>query len=66
MKEKKILAKAFGKNELGLVDYPKKISGIQISGISFGDCLCSSCRRSYKWHNIQRSWKTHRKTQWKE
>ncbi|NPA09416.1 MAG: phosphate ABC transporter substrate-binding protein, partial [Chlorobi bacterium] len=37
MKKIKTLKKFFGSNEFGLIDFPKKISNVQISRILYGD-----------------------------
>lgn len=37
MKKTKTLRKKFGFNEYGLIDFPKKISGVQISRIMHGN-----------------------------
>ena len=65
--------KAYGKNEYGLADMPTKVSGVFISRIKIGEEMgCSICfphgpdtnnRFYFKW---QRSWKKHRKHQWKD
>jgi len=72
MKREFRLIKAFGQNEAGLADVPRKISGIKISRIVIGDDTgCSWCfphgLETYNSHyvNYQRSWKKHRKTRWK-
>ncbi|MDN4014843.1 phosphate ABC transporter substrate-binding protein [Chryseobacterium gambrini] len=72
MKKIKTLKKSFGSNEYGLIDFPKKISNVQISRILYGDEMgCSWCfPHGYKTINskeikFQRNWKKYRKTQWK-
>lgn len=72
MKKFKTLKKFFGINEYGLVDFPKKISNVQISRILYGDEMgCSYCfPHGYETINskeikFQRNWKKYRKTQWK-
>lgn len=72
MKRECRLIKAFGQNEAGLADVPRKISGIKISRIVIGDDTgCSWCFphgfETYNSHyvNCQRSWKKQRKTKWK-
>lgn len=73
MKYHKQYRKAFGLNENGAIDFPKKMSNVRISRIRnyriMGGCnFCfphgfeSINARHYK---LQRSWKKHRKTQWK-
>jgi hypothetical protein len=37
MKKIKTLKKSFGSNEFGLIDFPKKISNVQISRILYGN-----------------------------
>lgn len=70
MNELKGLKKAFGVNELGFVDIPKKISNIKIARILFGDERgCSHCfPHGYETTNAtvsknRRSWKNNRKFQ---
>ena len=72
MQEKKCYVSAFGTNSYGLVDFPKKISGTAVSRIELGDALgCSRCfphgyeTVNARYYKIQRSWKSHRKNQWK-
>jgi len=72
MKHNRKLEKAFGLNEFGMVDFPKKISGTQTSRIVIGNIMgCSFCfPHGYevvnaRWYKIQRCWKSQRKTQWK-
>lgn len=62
----------FGFNEYGLIDFPNKISGTQISRILYGDEMgCSLCFphgyevMNAKYTKFQRNWKKYRKTQWK-
>jgi hypothetical protein len=71
MKKEERLIKAYGKNEAGLADIPKKVSGTFISRIKIGDeCGCSFCFphgiETYNSHykNEQRNWKKYRKKQW--
>ena len=72
MKEKRGFVKAFGKNELGLVDFPKKISNVKISRLKFGKLRgCSWCF-PHGWETTnatisknKRSWKFYRKNQYK-
>ena len=72
MKEKKIFIKAFGLNELGYVDFPRKISNVKIARIELGEIMgCSWCfphgfetiNSSYYKH--RKNWKFHRKKQFK-
>jgi hypothetical protein len=72
MKRQKQMQKAFGINELGLVDFPVKISNIQVSRIVYGnDRGCSWCfphgfeTNNSTISNRQRSWKCFRRTRWK-
>lgn len=72
MKRECRLIKAFGVNEAGLADLPKKISGTRISRILIGEeSGCSHCfPHGYETINSriskqQRSWKKQRKTQWR-
>lgn len=72
MKKIKRLKQIFGINEYELIDFPKKISGVQISRFQYGDDLgCSYCfphgfevvnARETK---FQRNWKKYRRSQWK-
>ncbi len=62
---------AFGLNEYGLIDFPKKISGIQISRIKVGkEQGCAWCfPHGYETINVttpERNWKSQRNTQWKK
>lgn len=44
MKKNKPLRQKFGFNEYGLIDFPKKISGTQISRLMYGNEMgCSFC-----------------------
>lgn len=72
MKKFKSLRQAFGTNEYGLINFPKKISNVQISRILYGEEMgCSRCfPHGYETINskeikFQRNWKKYRKTQWK-
>ncbi|MDN3694750.1 phosphate ABC transporter substrate-binding protein [Chryseobacterium tructae] len=72
MKKIKTLRQKFGINEDEWIDFPKKISGIQISRIQHGDDLgCSYCFPhglevvNAKDTKFQRNWKKYRRTQWK-
>ncbi|WP_336689938.1 MULTISPECIES: phosphate ABC transporter substrate-binding protein [unclassified Chryseobacterium] len=72
MKKFKTLKKSFGSNEFGLIDFPKKISNVQISRILYGNEMgCSYCfphgfeTINSKEIKFQRNWKKYRKTQWK-
>ncbi|OBW40273.1 MULTISPECIES: phosphate ABC transporter substrate-binding protein [Chryseobacterium] len=72
MKKNKSLKQAFGINEYELIDFPKKISNVQVSRILHGDERgCSRCfphgfeTVNSKWSKFQRNWKKYRKTQYK-
>lgn len=70
MKKPKRFKRAFGVDEYGFIDIPKKISGIKISRIIHGEeSGCSYCfPHGYETINCtipERSWKSHRKKQWK-
>lgn len=72
MKKIKTLKKSFGYNEFGLVDFPKKISNVQISRILYGNEMGYSYCFPHGYETInskeikfQRNWKKYRKTQWK-
>ena len=72
MRKETRLKKAFGKNEDGLADLPKKISGTKISRIVIGeDSGCSWCfphgleTINSNILNRQRCWKRQRKMPWK-
>ncbi|ASE63987.1 phosphate ABC transporter substrate-binding protein [Chryseobacterium indologenes] len=72
MKKAKRLKQKFGFNTYGLIDFPKKISGVQISRILYGTELgCSYCFPhgievvNATYTKYQRNWKKYRKTQWK-
>ncbi|MET3038092.1 phosphate ABC transporter substrate-binding protein [Chryseobacterium sp. NRRL B-14859] len=72
MKKLKTVKQTFGINEYGWIDFPKKISGTQISRILDGKALgCSYCFPhgfevvNAKHKKYQRNWKKYRKTQWK-
>ena len=73
MKHYRKLKKAFGLNEFGRIDYPKKISNVKISRIVNHEIMggCSYCfPHGYETTNSTlskntRSWKKNRKYQWK-
>lgn len=72
MKKNVPLRQKFGFSENGLIDFPKKISGTQISRLMYGNEMgCSYCfPHGYevvnaKYTKFQRNWKKYRKTQWK-
>ncbi|WP_333597483.1 phosphate ABC transporter substrate-binding protein [Chryseobacterium flavum] len=72
MKKIKAVRQKFGFNEYGLIDFPKKISGVQITRIMYGDEIgCAYCFPhgfevvNAKYTKFQRNWKKYRKTQWK-
>lgn len=72
MKNFKKLKKALGKDEMGNIAFPIKMSNVQLSRIINGDKRgCSWCF-PHGWetsnstqNNNQRNWKKFRKTQWK-
>lgn len=64
--------KNFGVNEYGLEDAPSKVSNVFMSRLVNGEKMgCSWCfphgfeTINSKYNKVQRSWKKHRKTQWK-
>lgn len=73
MKNRKRLRRDFGLNEWGLIGFPNKISNRKVSRSL--NCRarggCSICfphgyeTTNSRYYKIQRSWKTHRKTQWR-
>lgn len=73
MKNHQKLIKAFGLNEFGCIDFPKKISNVKISRIVHTERMggCSFCfPHGYETTNSTlskntRSWKKNRKHQWK-
>jgi hypothetical protein len=72
MKREKQLKKAFGLNELGIVNIPKKFSNVQFSRLIYCKKECSYCF-PHGWetsnstlNNNQRNWKKFRKTRWKD
>ncbi|MCD1118531.1 phosphate ABC transporter substrate-binding protein [Chryseobacterium turcicum] len=72
MKKLKSLRQAFGINECGLIDFPKKVSNVKVSRILYGnDMGCSWCfphgfeTINSKETKFQRNWKKYRKTQFK-
>ncbi|KIC62016.1 hypothetical protein [Chryseobacterium taiwanense] len=72
MKKLKSLRQAFGINKYGLIDFPKKISNVQVSRIIYGiDIGCSYCfphgieTINSKEIKFQKNWKKYRKTPWK-
>ncbi|KFF08056.1 hypothetical protein [Chryseobacterium luteum] len=73
MKKYKTLKQTFGINEYGLIDFPKKISGIQISRLIYGNEMgCSYCFPHHGFETVnshqekyQRNWKKYRKTRYK-
>ena len=71
MKREQQFEKAFGLNEFGVADMPKKVSNMQISRLVYCKKECSYCF-PHGWEtsnstlkNNQRSWKQFRKTRWK-
>lgn len=70
MKKHKRFIKAFGLNEQGLIDFPKKISGVKISRIALREESGSSWCFPHGYETInytrpERNWKNQRKKQWK-
>lgn len=72
VKKIKIIKRTFGVNDDKQIDLPKKISGIRISRILYGNEMgCSYCfPHGYEVVNAkhtkyQKNWKKYRKTQWK-
>ncbi len=72
-KARKRLIRAFGKNEAGLPDVPARFSNVQYSRVLYGDYMgCGHCfphgfeTVNCRLDKIQRNWKKHRRTQWKE
>lgn len=64
--------KNFGANEYGLEDAPSKVSNVFMSRLVNGEKMgCSWCfphgfeTINSRYNKVQRSWKKHRKTQWK-
>jgi CRISPR/Cas system-associated exonuclease Cas4 (RecB family) len=72
MKREKQLKKAFGVNEFGVINIPKKISNVQISRLMHCKKECSYCfphgweMSNSTMNNRQRNWKNHRNTRWKD
>ncbi|VXB85379.1 Phosphate ABC transporter substrate-binding protein [Flavobacterium sp. 9AF] len=72
MRKFKRFKKAFGKDKMGSISFPTKMSNVQLSRIKNGeDRGCSRCF-PHGWEtsnstdkNNQRNWKKFRKTQWK-
>jgi hypothetical protein len=72
MRRQKQMRKAFGVNESGLIDFPAKISNVQISRLQYGNERgCSRCfphgleTGNSTVINRQRNWKRFRRTKWK-
>ena len=72
MKEKKGAIQAFRFNDYGLVDYPKKISNVQIARIFHGEERgCDRCfPHGFETDNSsisknKKNWKFYRKHQWR-
>ena len=66
------LIRAFGANDADQADVPKKISGRTVSRLLIGEEMgCSFCFphgievANNRFSKIQRSWKAHRRHQWK-
>jgi hypothetical protein len=67
------MQKAFGVNEFGLIDFPAKMSNVQVSRIEYCKKECSVCfphgwetSNSKRITNRQRNWKRFRKARWKK
>ena len=72
MIDKKVFIKAFGLNEFGQVDFPRKISNVKLSRLEWGNEMgCSFCfPYGFETTNATidkntRSWKRNRKSQYK-
>ena len=72
MKDKKIFLRAFGRNEFGFADLPKKLSNITLSRLEYGfNRGCPWCfPHGYETNNAtvdknKRNWKNWRKQQYK-
>ena len=66
------LIAAYGENEAGLADVPRKVSGTFVSRILHGEEMgCSYCfphgieTSNSRFRKRQRSWKIQRKTKWR-
>ncbi len=70
-KSKKFFIKAFGLNEIGMVDFPTKYSNVNISryvnqGNGCDRCFPHGCETyNSKANKYQKNWKKYRKQQWK-
>ena len=72
MKEKKCYVNAFGINEYGEVDFPRKMSNVKVSRIEWGEINgCSWCfPHGFETYNStisknRKSWKFYRKNQFR-
>ncbi len=72
MKSKKQFRDAFGLDEFGQIDVPKKISNVRIARLLVGNAMgCSYCfphgieTSNATANKNKRSWKLKRKTKWK-
>lgn len=72
MKEKKVFIKAFGLNEFGYLDVPRKMSNVKIERLELGELMgCSWCfPHGFETTNAscfknRKSWKFYRKKQYK-
>ena len=70
-KETRLIA-AYGENEAGLADVPKKVSGTTVSRILHGEEMgCSFCfphgieTSNSRLRKLQRNWKRQRETPWR-
>ncbi|WP_299606326.1 phosphate ABC transporter substrate-binding protein [uncultured Aquimarina sp.] len=71
MKKFNRFKKAYGLNDYGIIDFPKKVSGIKISRIKVGEeSGCSRCfPHGYETINCtipERNWKSYRKKRWRK
>jgi hypothetical protein len=72
MKKETRLTKAFGCNEAGVADLPRKISGTKIARFVHGEeAGCTFCFPhghevvNNRYRKRQRAWKSQRRTKWK-
>ena len=70
MKDKKVFLSAFGLNEMGVIDFPKKISNVKLARIEWGEYQgCAFCFphgfevTNSTWKKNRRNWKYKRKKQ---
>lgn len=72
-KSRRILVRAYGRNEAGLPDLPAKLGSARLSRLAHGRASgCSYCfphgweTRNARWYKVQRSWKRYRAVQYRE